>query len=483
MHKKKRSALYSPLTIMSSSMLALGACLLLGLPPPAHAQSALQARTETAVRAVCGNLAANPDLRPAGSRREDLFFRCREMVHGSNALGRGDGPEAHSIGLDADALDAAFQQLAAEETLAPGAMVTEFSGVQSAAVLGRISALQGAGAGLARAGESTPQSPEFPVLVAFAGSELSLGYASDQRNNPNYGWGRFGVFANGSFGFGERDATSREDGFDFDTFSFTAGADYRVTPETVLGGALGYSKLKADFHKSAEVAGGDVEGESWTILGYGLYNRDDFFIHGLLGHSWTDFDIKRRIVYESGDDCAGDGCDGGANRNARADTDGRQFQASVGTGYGFQQDAWRLTPGIRVEYLRARIDSYRERGAEGLDLEVQRQTVESFTSAVGAQLAYTVGLPFAVLIPQARAEWIHEFSNSGRRVETRYVNDPDRNVLAVRSDDPDRDYFRLGVGVSLVTRTGTQAYLDYETLQGLKDIESHQITAGIRLEF
>jgi len=438
------------------------------------AATELQATTEAAVRTVCPQLAQREERT---APQDDLFSRCREMVQTRNAL-EGEGPSAFDLDLDEAALNAAFQQIAAEETVAPGTMVTEFSGIQAAAVLGRLGALQATGVGLADAGGQGRD--DMPVLLASTNDTLTMGLASGGSQFDG-GWSRLGAFANATFGFGDRDATQRENGFDFDTVGLTAGADYRLSTELVLGGALGYTRLNADFQESAEVAGGKVEGDSWSLLGYALYNVGDFYAHGLLGYSRTDFDIERRIDYEPGPN-AGPQVEG-ADRTARADPDGRQFQVSAGFGYELRRNAWSLSPGVRVEILRARIDGYRERGAEGLDMAVQRQTVESATTALGAELAYTSGQPFGVLIPQARAEWVHEFSNHARRIETRYANDPEGTVLAVRTDDPDRNYLRLGASVSAVFRGGTQAFIDYETLQLLNDVESHQFTAGIRLEF
>ncbi|MGD8429343.1 MAG: autotransporter outer membrane beta-barrel domain-containing protein [Ectothiorhodospiraceae bacterium] len=435
----------------------------------------LQATTEQAVVTVCGGFVQNNDAVTAD--QQDLFARCAEMVHNSRELDRiPPGPTTNTLGLDNEQLDAAYQQLAAEETIAPGNMATDTANIQTTAILGRIDALRGSGGSLARTDPGT-DSPGSRTLVASLNDALTLGLANGT-TTLNGDWRRLGIFVNGDFGFGEKDTSDREDGFDYDSRGVTAGVDYRLTEALVLGGAVGYSRLSADFKKSTNVTGGSVDADSYNVFGYGLYTVGGYYVNGLLGYTSTSFDIDRRILYEPAPGSTAEG----ANRTATADTDGSQVEVSLAGGYDYRRNALTISPELRLDYLNADIDSYRESGAQGLVLQVDDQTIESFTSALGVQASFTTSHSFGALIPQARVEWIHEFSNDGRRIETQYVNDPRNNVLALQTEDPDRNYALIGLGVSAVFQSGMQAFINYETLQGLKNIESHLITAGIRLE-
>jgi outer membrane autotransporter protein len=85
--------------------------------------------------------------------------------------------------------------------------------------------------------------------------------------------------------------------------------------------------------------------------------------------------------------------------------------------------------------------------------------------------------------PYARAEWIHEFDNDARTVGATYVFDPNSTPLLARTNEPDRDYGLLGLGVSAVLPKGYQAFLDYQGLVGFRDLSSHRFLAGLRMEF
>nr|MDQ2695061.1 autotransporter outer membrane beta-barrel domain-containing protein [Pseudomonadota bacterium] len=193
-----------------------------------------------------------------------------------------------------------------------------------------------------------------------------------------------------------------------------------------------------------------------------------------------DYDLSRRILYVSR---SADPALQGASRTAVADTASDQLVLSGGAGYEISAGALRFGPYLRVSYLDAQIDGYRETGAQGLNLAVEGQDVDSLTSVLGAQGAYATSHGFGVLTPYARVEWHHEFQDDSRSVAARYVNDPRGNLLVARSESPDRDYATLGLGVAGVFRGGVQAFVDYAAVLGLEDVTDHAVTAGVRVEF
>jgi outer membrane autotransporter protein len=144
-----------------------------------------------------------------------------------------------------------------------------------------------------------------------------------------------------------------------------------------------------------------------------------------------------------------------------------------------------LNPFAQVSYTRLEIDSYSERGAGGLNLNIDNQDVESLESILGARLAYVWSQPFGVLMPQFRAEWHHEFKENSRAIKTSFVNDINntQNILNVRNDKPDRDFAIIGIGLSGVFQGGLQIFAAFETLLAQEDTSSHKFTAGLRLPF
>ena len=91
---------------------------------------------------------------------------------------------------------------------------------------------------------------------------------------------------------------------------------------------------------------------------------------------------------------------------------------------------------------------------------------------------------FGVLVPQGWVEWIHEFEDNDK-VTARLIEaiDPSQTTFTLTPDPVDKNYFRLGVGVSAQFAKGRSAFIAYQGTLGLQNFGENDITAGVRLEF
>lgn len=441
-------------------------------------QTELQAVTGSAVQTVCGGFVNNQDA--VTPDEQDLFDICGEMVHTARVLAGEEpgvpGRTNKSLDLTADELAAALQQIANEETIAPSTLLTETSFGQFGNLFSRLSSLRSGVGGLSVSGLNLNLDGRRvhadALLAPRRGGAAGDGSAAD--------WGRWGAFINGDLGFGEVDATDRENGLEFDGGGVTAGLDYRLNDNAVVGAALGYTTLDADFDRAATVSGGKVEADGYTVAVYGSYFSGGFYVDGIVGYGSNDYDLSRRIVIPTNSD---DPANQGANRTATADTESGQFALSLGAGYMIDSGALSYGPYARLSYLDGEIDAYREQGAAGLNLAVDEQDVESLVTVLGGQVAYASSQSFGVVQPYARLEWHHELRNDSQLIRAQYVFDPRDNPLVVRTDSPDRNYFLLGLGASAVFQGGVQGFASYETTLGLDDVDDHRFTLGARFEF
>jgi len=104
------------------------------------------------------------------------------------------------------------------------------------------------------------------------------------------------------------------------------------------------------------------------------------------------------------------------------------------------------------------------------------------TTQLGGQATYAIGMSWGVLMPLLSANWQHEYKNNSRNTTGSVVAQPSANVV-VRTNNPDRDYGNVGVGVSATFRGGKSAFLHYEEVVGLSNFTNHSFNAGFRLEF
>jgi outer membrane autotransporter protein len=129
------------------------------------------------------------------------------------------------------------------------------------------------------------------------------------------------------------------------------------------------------------------------------------------------------------------------------------------------------------------VDGFRETGAGGLNLAMEDFDATSVTTTLGGKISRVINTDWAVLVPQLRFEWEHEYDNDATRLLARFAADPTRTAFGIETDDPDRDYFRLGLGVSAVFPYGWSGFVNYNTVLDKQDWTDHLIDVGARWEF
>jgi len=351
----------------------------------------------------------------------------------------------------------------AQLAAALGSVALTTTGVQTNNVGLRLNSLRGGATGMTMSGLSFDFGGQSVPLAAVASLVSSLGGTGGASADRSSMLSRLGIFANGQGSFGNQSATSREPGFDFHTAGLTVGADYRVTDQLILGLAVGYLRTKMGLEFSA----GDSRVDGYSVTAYGNYFiLPKLYLDGIATFGWNNYDIERTDV----------------NATAKADTDGTQFAFSMGTGYNFNAGPFTFGPTARVNYTRVHIDGYRERGADPLNVTIARQTIESVTSDVGGQASYAISLNWGVLTPLVRFDWEHEYKNNSRVVTSALVADPTFGGSA-RTNNPDRDYFNLGAGLSATMKAGVSAFLYFEETRGRAHFTNHSFSGGVRVEF
>ena len=195
-----------------------------------------------AIDVVCPKLVATAGT--LDGTQTDLRLRCTEMRQNANAL-QNNGATTFSLGLSSQQLADALGRLSPEENAAQGQLGINAGTNQARSIGARLSALRGGARGFSFAPglELAGQKYALTDLGARVASDVSPSAAiSSELGN------RLGVFVNGRFTFGDKDATNREQGFDFVSGGVTGGVDYRFTDNLVLGVALSYTHSHADIN-------------------------------------------------------------------------------------------------------------------------------------------------------------------------------------------------------------------------------------------
>jgi outer membrane lipase/esterase len=456
----------------------------LGISSAAHADLAdvaglteTQRNTAVAVQTVCTQL---PTVANRNGLEQDLLDRCRNLRQTAGTLGFGS-PGApvfpFSLQVDTPALATAIQSVAPEEFAARQKLAIEAAGRgQAAVVRGRLGALRAATGGAAlNEFDLSVDGKTYTAESVFGEAQRGGGASADTAAG---GDGRLGVYGNAAFNRGDKSRTEREDGFDFDSVRLIGGVDYRFGERWVGGLALGYERSNVDFEQNL----GAIDSNSYGGTLYGSFNLDRLYVDARLGYSHHDYDTKRNIFFPNNNP-NNIALTGNLNRTATGSSKANQYSAGLGAGYGFNFGKLSFTPYGRLDYINLRVDALDESGAQGLDLHTDRQTIKSLQSALGGQISYAISTRFGVLQPQAGVEWNHEFQNKSTSIAARYVNDPFNNTFFVPTENPDRDYYTITLGISGQFKNGLLAFINYENVQGLAHITNQGITLGVRKEW
>lgn len=410
-----------------------------------------------ALDSLCPRLNAIGQQRPLTAGEQDLLVQCRKLLAAT-----GEDPQAAVQGIVA---------LTPEQASAPRKLLTQISSLQVVNLVERLRELRRGAKGVSLGGLKVGLADK-----SFSGSLLEQAFKQGRESgggasaDEDWPFERLGIFITGDVQWGKKDKSVNEDGFDYDRLGLTAGTDYRFTNGLILGAALGYTSTGVDI----DADGGTLDDESWSMSVYGTYYpTEHFYLEGSATYGWDSYDQDRNIEYSLL----------GAKRTANAGFDGDQYTLMFGAGYDLIRGGTIFDLYGRLQYTSASLDSYREQGADGLDLVIQGQDAISFKSILGTQVSRSISTRSAVLSLQGWLQWEHEFQDGDEEVTGYFANDPSQFGFVLPVDALETDLVRLGLGVGAQFGQGRTAFLSYQAALGMQDYTEQIVTAGVSLAF
>ncbi len=318
------------------------------------------------------------------------------------------------------------------------------------------------------------------------GSAQSLGATVENRrqdrlegkepgNQATFNLGKgLGLFMTGNVEALNRDRTTFADGFDSTVLGATVGADYRFTDNLLFGVAGNYSNRDGDFD-----GGGDFSTNSYGVLAYGsIMPIPAMFLDVSVGYTRHNYLLERPVGYSelgSGDTISG---------RASSNSNGNEFIIRAVAGYDHAIGNFTIGPRIGVNYSTLTIDDYDEDGGGGLALSYDDQTVHSFQSTVGLQATMAINTSYGVWVPQATADFIHEYENDQRFITVQFAGDgrATPTKFTFQNDKPDRNFFNLGIGTVLILSNGIQPFINFRAMAGNNQFDNYAGTIGVRIE-
>jgi uncharacterized protein YhjY with autotransporter beta-barrel domain len=450
-----------------------------------------------AIQATCNVLRDAGGVNLQGAR-QDLFFRCNEMVT-TYALGPPANPTANSYGYAAGAAGNtdrlnAVQQFTGEEAGGAHELEMETSNLQFNAIGARMDAIR---QGIRTSGTSVVMNGIDTNTVPGAGWLPQTGGAAGDDGDTGWAW-----FVNANIGSQDHDLSPDTDGYEADYYGGTLGVDYALRNGAVVGFAFGYENYSTDIDSSgvpspasptSPSAGGGIDGDSYFGSVYGTYTYNEWYMSAIVSYGTADYDIERNAFFLPGATPSGRPAAPGfiINRRYDANTDSDQvgLEATLGT-VVLQKGAFSVDGYVKLDYLSMYIDGYSEQEVDlsgstttpGLALTYLGQDISTAGAGLGATLRWDIGTSFGVVVPylgeELRFRWIEADD-----LNYSYTNAIQHVNFASPLDSDDETYSVITAGVSAQFAHNISAFAQYEAFVGLNNVEGGVGTIGLRGSF
>jgi fibronectin-binding autotransporter adhesin len=318
------------------------------------------------------------------------------------------------------------------------------------------------------AGASSQASVSFAnAQLAHAGEspiQLAAAPATADQDRGGQAWIRL----LGGTGGGQ---DSGRGGYDYIAGGAMAGADYRIAPDWIIGGAIGYVRSEADIDSRASNASID----SYNAALYGGWSSGSWFADASASVGLHRFDVRRQVAISAPASSI--------LRIAEADYDALGASVYGAAGYRAAIGSVEITPEARLSYNRLHRDDFSEDGAGALGLVADGETVNAVRAAIGVTVSrsFAAGEQGIAFAPWARVFWQHEFADQDRLLAARFAGAAGSS-FQVTGVEPGRDSALVGAGVVVGKSDAMRGFFAYDGEFSVTTA-AHAVSAGVRVAF
>jgi outer membrane autotransporter protein len=259
---------------------------------------------------------------------------------------------------------------------------------------------------------------------------------------------RWNVWASGYGGSGSvsGDATTGSHDTTDHIYGMAAGADYRVSPDTLIGFALGGAGF--NFDMSDGLGGGRAD-----LFQAGVYARHWFgpaYVAGALAYGWQDVKTNRTVTISGTDDL-------------EAEFHAQTFAARLEGGYRFATPWLGVTPYAALQATSFHQPSYAESATSGSStfaLSYNSQTTTNWRTELGVRFDQSFGVTGGLLTLRSRIAWAHD-SDTDRAVTAAFQALPGA-AFTVNGAAPAADSALVSAGAEMRWANGFSLAASFE---------------------
>ena len=244
----------------------------------------------------------------------------------------------------------------------------------------------------------------------------------------------------------------------------TAGADYQVNRNLLLGAAVGFTSTSFSVNNSG--AQGQADDGQFAL--YANYSTGPAYVAGSIGYSHAEGTMLRDISLP------------GLPGQARGSISGNQVLGGAETGYDFKlPNGIVATPFAGLQLAAYTQNAMVESTGGPLALAVQQASASSVVSQFGGRFATDLHLAGLTISTQAELGWAHEFASTARSITASFVGAPS-TPFTVSGAQAGRDHAIVGFGVATAITQNTSLFVRYDGAIDGSD-NSNALSGGIRM--
>lgn len=260
-----------------------------------------------------------------------------------------------------------------------------------------------------------------------------------------------------------------------DSTGVIGGFDVRATGKTLVGVYGGYERESPRFGEFAARSAL----KSWFAGGYGTLGIGPAYLDLFGSYGQSRYNLRRAVQFGEIDAVTGAPA---TDLTFAASTRSRTWLAGGTLGLQFVFAGVEVEPFAGLRYANLHIRGFDEGGAPASFAFDQRR-YESVLGNFGARLGLRIESGDAVIRPEVRGAWRHEFK---RDASAGYVYDfggATTGPVYFLADGLPRDYAQVGAGLSISGRTSPVSFLVEYNGEFGKQRRMNGITGGVRFAF
>lgn len=251
--------------------------------------------------------------------------------------------------------------------------------------------------------------------------------------------------------------------FNDNTESVVVGADYRLTPNFLVGLSAGYAHTDVTL---------DNDNSSATVDSYspGIYASyaDKGWYANFMGDYLHNAYTQDRVI-------------GFLGQTASSAPEGDEGLVDLDGGYDFHHGAWTYGPLAGLQYTHLTVNGYNETGSVA-DLSVNEQQSDSLRSRLGGNVSYAFSHYGIHFTPHLEASWQHEFLDQSRGITSQF-NEFGGGSFAVRTQNASRDSALVDAGITAEVNRTVTLFADYMVQAGQDNYFGQSVQGGVKVGF